>query len=107
MCSHPLHPSPLSPPGNLYTLLDPDSQPLSDESLVGIFTDICEGMEYLHANDVIHYDLKPLNLLVDKHKTVKIADFGLSGFRAEALTEQVRRETGDAVGFDLNYCLPP
>jgi len=37
------------------------------------------GMEYCHANRVIHRDLKPQNLLIDSsNQRLKIADFGLA-----------------------------
>lgn len=35
-----------------------------------------EGVALLHANDVIHADLKPTNLLLDGHLDLRIADFG-------------------------------
>jgi serine/threonine protein kinase len=36
------------------------------------------GMEFCHANRVIHRDLKPQNLLIDANMRLKIADFGLA-----------------------------
>jgi len=39
---------------------------------------ICEGMEFLHNNGIIHCDLKPENILVDENDVLKITDFGLS-----------------------------
>merc|ERR1719258_788844 len=36
------------------------------------------GMEFCHANRVIHPDLKPQNLLIDANMRLKIADFGLA-----------------------------
>jgi serine/threonine protein kinase len=36
------------------------------------------GMEYCHARRVMHRDLKPQNLLVDRQGRLKLADFGLA-----------------------------
>lgn len=37
-----------------------------------------QGLEYLHANWILHRDLKPNNLLVNSSGILKIADFGLA-----------------------------
>ena len=36
------------------------------------------GMEYLHECNLIHRDLKSVNLLIDEHYNAKVCDFGLS-----------------------------
>lgn len=43
-----------------------------------IFVDILEAVRYAHENLVIHRDLKPDNILIDKSGNVKILDFGIS-----------------------------
>jgi len=37
-----------------------------------------QGLEYLHANWILHRDLKPNNLLVDSSGCLKLGDFGLA-----------------------------
>ncbi|VDD95052.1 unnamed protein product [Enterobius vermicularis] len=41
---------------------------------------IIMGLDFLHSHHVIHRDLKPQNILINRNQTVKIADFGLSRF---------------------------
>ena len=46
-----------------------------------ILSDICRGLEALHAMNIVHMDLKPENILLETNKPfcAKIADFGVSG----------------------------
>ncbi|KAF1350046.1 cell division control protein 2 serine/threonine protein kinase [Delphinella strobiligena] len=39
---------------------------------------LCQGIRYCHAHRILHRDLKPQNLLIDKEGNLKLADFGLA-----------------------------
>ena len=45
--------------------------------------DIACGLAFLHSRNVVHFDLKSANILLDKHNRAKLADVGL----AKTLTE--------------------
>jgi serine/threonine protein kinase len=55
-----------------------------------LLLDAARGMAYLHAQRIVHRDLKSANLLVDARFVCKVCDFGTSRVRSET-----SRMTGD------------
>lgn len=39
---------------------------------------LVHAVHYLHKHNIIHRDIKPENILVDKHKSIRLCDFGFS-----------------------------
>ncbi|ETP46758.1 TKL protein kinase [Phytophthora nicotianae P10297] len=52
--------------------------PTSWTKRVHMMLDIARGLQFLHSFDIIHRDLKSLNLLMTAEGRVKLADFGIS-----------------------------
>lgn len=55
-----------------------DAHRLSIRDRLGLFTQVCEALQYAHQNLVIHRDLKPGNILVTNEGQVKLLDFGIA-----------------------------
>lgn len=43
-----------------------------------LFTQLCDAIKHAHQVQVIHADLKPDNILIDKYQQLKVLDFGVS-----------------------------
>tara|TARA_B100000795_G_scaffold258800_1_gene233220 strand:+ start:2250 stop:3062 length:813 start_codon:yes stop_codon:yes gene_type:complete len=66
--------------GDLFSRLERKTHTLSWTDRLIILRDIAEGMAFFHSKNMIHRDLKSLNVLLDLKGRAKIADFGLSRF---------------------------
>ena len=62
-----------------------------------IIKGVCEGLHYLHQNDIVHLDLKPANILLDDNMVPKIADFCLPRVFAECQKTTYTKENWNTV----------
>jgi hypothetical protein len=63
------------------------SGPLPPGEAVAIALQLGDALEYAHEEGVIHRDVKPENILLDRRGRVKVADFGLVKILGETLTD--------------------
>jgi eukaryotic-like serine/threonine-protein kinase len=79
---------------------------LNNREVLQIFTKVCDAVHHGHQKGVIHRDLKPDNILVDKNGEPKIIDFGVARSTESDLTmATIQTEVGQLVG-TLQYMSP-
>ncbi|GEP84159.1 putative serine/threonine-protein kinase PknB [Staphylococcus piscifermentans] len=75
--------------------------PLSIETAINFAEQILDGIQHAHEAGIVHRDIKPQNILVDRHKTLRILDFGI----AKALSETAMTQTSHVLG-TVQYLSP-
>jgi serine/threonine protein kinase len=76
--------------------------PLPFEQIVAIIDQIGAALDYAHAHDVIHRDVKPSNILIDERGHATLTDFGV----AKALEGTNIQTTSGAVMGTPYYASP-
>ncbi|CAM0876184.1 unnamed protein product [Alopecurus aequalis] len=70
--------------GTLKTLLfQHRDKKLPYKKVIQLALDMARGLSYLHSKKIVHRDVKAENMLLDRKKNVKIADFGVARVEAQ------------------------
>jgi len=77
--------------------------PLPEREAAAIAADIADGLYHAHKRGIVHRDVKPGNVLLDREGRARLADFGI----ARSLAESAERltQTGSVMG-TLRYMAP-
>ena len=72
---------------------------LTYDECAHVLGSVGEALAFAHENGVLHLDIKPANILIDRQGTVKLSDFGMATLASAA-------GYGDARGGTVGY-MPP
>lgn len=101
--------------GFLYTVMEYlDGQTLAQwmldnpapdiETVRGIIEQVARGLRAFHRLEMVHQDLRPNNIMIDRNGTVKIIDFGST--RVAGLAERDRPDSQSAILGTAQYTAP-
>jgi eukaryotic-like serine/threonine-protein kinase len=74
------------------------------ETVRALIEQIAKGVRAFHRKDILHLDLKPENVMIDRHGLVKLIDFGSA--KAASLQDTARQTQPAAPAGTLEYTAP-
>jgi len=52
--------------------------PMSPKRAMEVIADVCAALDFSHRNMIVHRDVKPANVMINKAGAVKVMDFGIA-----------------------------
>jgi serine/threonine protein kinase len=71
---------------------------LTEQRALEVARDIALALEHAHSHGILHRDIKPDNILIDKLDNAKLCDLGLAHLATETEEEKSLTQDGRAVG---------
>ncbi|MCC6792048.1 MAG: Stk1 family PASTA domain-containing Ser/Thr kinase, partial [Thermomicrobiales bacterium] len=75
--------------------------PFHPDDVAVLVEQVAAGLDFAHQHGLVHRDVKPQNILVDRHGLAKVVDFGI----AKGLSDSTLTETGTSLG-TVHYISP-
>lgn len=92
--------------GNSFQGIVDDKGPLGIQQAADYISQAASGLQHAHEAGLVHRDIKPGNLLVDRKGTVKILDMGLALFFQEGGKSLTQQYDANAVLGTAEYLAP-
>ena len=67
---------------------------------ISLLEQVCAGLGFAHKAGIVHRDVKPANIMIDREGVVRVLDFGIARIEGSAMTQD-----GTMMG-SLNYMSP-
>ncbi len=80
--------------GSTLAQLVRDRGPLTPDEAAPLIRQVADALVAAHAVGIVHRDVKPSNILVDRHRQAKLTDFGIARVAADPALTQTGFLTG-------------
>ncbi|KAI4190490.1 MAG: hypothetical protein L6R41_000725 [Letrouitia leprolyta] len=85
--------------------VDETADPYDEELCRYWFRDLILGIEYLHAQGVVHRDIKPDNCLLTQDNVLKVVDFGVSEMFEKSSEMRTAKSAGSPAFMPPELCV--